>query len=217
MRLSAVNSINWARVVARAVYYVWAGLRLGAPDRPVAFCVPSGNFGNVYAGRVAAALGLPVAKLVVATNENDILARFLASGEPGGTAVPTTSPSMDIQVASNFERLLLRLDGHDPAAPAPACRRSARAAASRSRDLCPTCSPAAVLTRPRSPGPSHARRGHEAIWSIRTGVGLAVAARQELPPGLPLVTPRLPTRPSSPRPSRPPAASPRACRSAMPA
>ena len=115
LRLSAVNSINWARVAAQAVYYVWAGLRLGAPDRPVAFAVPTGNFGNVYAGRVAAAMGLPVARLIVATNENDILARFFA--QPAATSaaatVPTTSPSMDIQVASNFERLLLELEGGD--------------------------------------------------------------------------------------------------------
>lgn len=114
MRLSAVNSINWARVVAQAVYYVWAGLRLGAPDRALAFSVPTGNFGNVYAGRVAAALGLPVTRLIVATNENDILARFLASGRyERGTVTATTSPSMDIQVASNFERLLLELEGGD--------------------------------------------------------------------------------------------------------
>ncbi|MEK0084717.1 threonine synthase [Geminicoccaceae bacterium SYSU G07066] len=116
MRLSAVNSINWARVVAQVVYYVWAALRLGAPDRPVAFTVPTGNFGNVYAGRVAAAIGLPVAKLVVATNENDILARFFQHRRyERGTVVPTTSPSMDIQVASNFERLLLELEGGDTA------------------------------------------------------------------------------------------------------
>ncbi|MFL5335240.1 MAG: threonine synthase [Geminicoccaceae bacterium] len=114
LRLSAVNSINWARVVAQSVYYVWAALRLGAPDRSVAFAVPTGNFGNVYAGRVAAAVGLPVARLVVATNENDILARFLATRRyERGTVVATTSPSMDIQVASNFERLLLELDGND--------------------------------------------------------------------------------------------------------
>ena len=112
--LSAVNSINWARVVAQVVYYVWAGLRLGAPDRAIAFVVPSGNFGNVYAGRVAAAIGLPVERLVVATNENDILARFLATRRyERGTVTATTSPSMDIQVASNFERLLLELERHD--------------------------------------------------------------------------------------------------------
>ncbi len=111
MRLSAVNSINWARVVAQAVYYVWAGLRLGAPERSVAFCVPTGNFGNVYAGWVARKIGLPVARLLVATNSNDILARFFTTGIYGrGTVVPTISPSMDIQIASNFERLLLAIE-----------------------------------------------------------------------------------------------------------
>ncbi len=114
LRLSAVNSINWARVVAQSVYYVWAALRLGGPDRPVAFAVPTGNFGNVYAGRVAAAIGPAGARLVVATNENDILARFFATHRyERGTVVATTSPSMDIQVASNFERLLLELEGSD--------------------------------------------------------------------------------------------------------
>ncbi|MFO1075651.1 MAG: threonine synthase [Geminicoccaceae bacterium] len=190
MRLSAVNSINWARVVAQAVYYVWAGLRLGAPDRPVAFCVPSGNFGNVYAGRVAAALGLPVAKLVVATNENDILARFLASGEyRRGTAVPTTSPSMDIQVASNFERLLLELDGHD------AARTRARMQALGQSGGFTVEGPVPDLFAGGSADQAEVARTIartlEATGDLvdpHTGVGLAVAARQELPPGLPLVT-----------------------------
>jgi len=119
--LSAVNSINWARILAQAVYYCAAGLALGAPDREVAFVVPTGNFGNVFAGYVARRLGLPVGKLVVATNSNDILARFFASGAMtlGGVA-PTLSPSMDIQVSSNFERLLFELLGRDGAAVAAA-------------------------------------------------------------------------------------------------
>jgi threonine synthase len=107
LRLAAVNSINWARVVAQAVYYVTAGLALGAPWRRIAFAVPTGNFGDVYAGYVAAQIGLPIAQLIVATNRNDILARFFASGRyRAGEVHPTISPSMDIQVASNFERLL---------------------------------------------------------------------------------------------------------------
>ena len=115
-RLSAVNSINWARVVAQSAYYIYAALRLGAPERGVAFCVPTGNFGNVYAGWVAAGMGLPVERLIVATNSNDILARFLDSGTYArSTVVPTMSPSMDIQVASNFERLLFAAEGHDGA------------------------------------------------------------------------------------------------------
>lgn len=115
--LSAVNSINWARLMAQIVYYFYAAVRLGAPDRPVAFSVPTGNFGDVFAGYVAAKMGLPVAKLIVATNVNDILHRALADGDYSqGTVVPTPSPSMDIQVSSNFERLLFDLGGRDGAA-----------------------------------------------------------------------------------------------------
>jgi threonine synthase len=112
--LSAVNSINWARLMAQIVYYFYAAVRLGAPDRPVAFSVPTGNFGDVFAGYVAARMGLPVAKLIVATNVNDILHRALSAGDYSqGTVVPTPSPSMDIQVSSNFERLLFDLGGRD--------------------------------------------------------------------------------------------------------
>ena len=112
--LTAVNSINVARVTAQIVYYVWAALKLGAPERPVAFTVPSGNFGNVYAGYAARAMGLPISHFVVATNSNDILARFFESGAMTATGVvPTYSPSMDIQVSSNFERLLFDLYGRD--------------------------------------------------------------------------------------------------------
>ena len=109
-RLGAVNSINWARIMAQIVYYVHAALQLGGPQRAIAFAVPTGNFGDVYAGYAAHRMGLPVSQLVVATNRNDILARFLADGAYHPTAVePTMSPSMDIQVASNFERLLFEL------------------------------------------------------------------------------------------------------------
>ncbi|MFT3977243.1 MAG: threonine synthase [Sphingomonas bacterium] len=115
--LSAVNSINWARLMAQVVYYFYAAVRLGAPGRAVAFSVPTGNFGDVFAGYVAARMGLPVAKLVVATNVNDILHRALSSGDySAGTVVPTPTPSMDIQVSSNFERLLFDLGGRDGAA-----------------------------------------------------------------------------------------------------
>ena len=117
MRLSAVNSINWARILAQAVYYVAAGLALGAPDREIAYVVPTGNFGNVYAGYVAKQIGLPVGKLVVAANRNDILQRFFASGTMAMEGVaPSLSPSMDIQVSSNFERLLFDLLDRDGAA-----------------------------------------------------------------------------------------------------
>jgi threonine synthase len=114
--LSAVNSINWARLMAQVVYYFYAAVRLGAPDRPVAFAVPTGNFGDVFAGYVAARMGLPIAKLIVATNVNDILARALANGDYScRSVIPTPTPSMDIQVSSNFERLLFDLAGRDGA------------------------------------------------------------------------------------------------------
>jgi len=112
--IGAVNSINWARLMAQVVYYFAAGLQLGAPHRPVAFAVPTGNFGDVFAGYVAAQMGLPVARLIVATNVNDILHRALTSGDYStGTVTPTAAPSMDIQVSSNFERLLFDLNGRD--------------------------------------------------------------------------------------------------------
>lgn len=111
--LSAVNSINWARVMAQIVYYFAAAVRLGAPQRPVSFAVPTGNFGNVLAGWAAWKCGLPVDRLVIGTNSNDILFRFFETGEMKMAGVePTLSPSMDIQVSSNFERLLFdMLDG----------------------------------------------------------------------------------------------------------
>lgn len=113
-QLSAVNSINWARLLAQIVYYVYAAVRLGAPHREVAFSVPTGNFGDVFAGYCAARMGLPVSKLLVATNINDILARALNAGDYSvGTVAPTVTPSMDIQVSSNFERLLFDLHGRD--------------------------------------------------------------------------------------------------------
>ncbi len=117
IRVGAVNSINWARLAAQIVYYFFAAVRLGAPERPVAFSVPTGNFGDVFAGYVAARMGLPIARLVVATNVNDILHRALSAGDySASTVVATDTPSMDIQVSSNFERLLFDLGGRDGAA-----------------------------------------------------------------------------------------------------
>ncbi|MBI0475326.1 threonine synthase [Sphingomonas sp. MA1305] len=116
-QLSAVNSINWARLMAQVVYYFYAAVRLGAPDRRIAFSVPTGNFGDVFAGYVAARMGLPVERLIVATNVNDILYRALSAADYSrGTTVPTATPSMDIQVSSNFERLLFDAGGRDGAA-----------------------------------------------------------------------------------------------------
>ena len=116
VRLSGVNSINWARIMAQAVYYFTAAVALGAPHRKIAFTVPTGNFGDVYAGYVAARMGLPVDRLVVATNTNDILARTFATGTYEiRDVVATMSPSMDIQISSNFERLLFDAAGRDAA------------------------------------------------------------------------------------------------------
>lgn len=112
--LSAVNSINWARIMAQIVYYFHAALALGAPDREVSFAVPTGNFGNIFAGYVAKRMGLPVKKLILGSNENDILPRFLETGVMEKREVkPSISPSMDIQVSSNFERLLFEMLDRD--------------------------------------------------------------------------------------------------------
>ncbi|MSP01946.1 MAG: threonine synthase [Acetobacteraceae bacterium] len=123
MALSAVNSINWARIAAQIPYYVAAALALGAPDREVAFSVPTGNFGNILAAWAARRMGLPIARLVVGSNRNDILTRFFEKNDMSMTPVePTLSPSMDIQVSSNFERLLFELLDRDPVATAAAMR-----------------------------------------------------------------------------------------------
>ena len=117
LNLSAVNSINWARIMAQVVYYFTAAIALGAPDRAVSFTVPTGNFGNVYAAWVARRIGLPIHDLTIATNRNDIITRFFESGEMKIDQVqPSLSPSMDIQVSSNFERYLFELLGRDSAA-----------------------------------------------------------------------------------------------------
>jgi threonine synthase len=114
LQLSGVNSINWARVAAQAVYYFTAAVALGSPHRPVSFSVPTGNFGDILAAYVAKRMGLPIERLMIGTNANDILARTLASGTYEMKGVePTTSPSMDIQISSNFERLLFEAYGRD--------------------------------------------------------------------------------------------------------
>ena len=115
--LGAVNSINWARVLAQVVYYFYAWGRVsgGDTDRTVSFSVPTGNFGDIFAGYVALRMGLPVERLILATNRNDILTRFVNSGVyEVGEVCPTMSPSMDIQLASNFERYLFYLMDQDP-------------------------------------------------------------------------------------------------------
>jgi len=117
--LGAVNSINWARILAQMVYYLYAWGRLsgGDPGYRLSFCVPTGNFGDVFAGYMAKHMGLPVDRLLIATNRNDILTRFVTTGiYEAGEVHPTLSPAMDIQIASNFERYLYYLVGEDPAA-----------------------------------------------------------------------------------------------------
>lgn len=114
--LGAVNSINWARVLAQVVYYVYAWLKVAKPEEKLVFSVPTGNFGDIFAGYVAWQMGLPIRRLLLASNENNILTRFVTQGDYSvGQVVQTVSPSMDIQVASNFERYLYYLFANDPA------------------------------------------------------------------------------------------------------
>jgi threonine synthase len=113
-RLSGVNSINWGRIVAQIVYYFTAAVALGAPHRKVSFSVPTGNFGDIFAGFAAKQMGLPIDRLIIATNENDILRRAIETGRYEKSGVhQTTSPSMDIEISSNFERLLFEALGRD--------------------------------------------------------------------------------------------------------
>ena len=174
VRLSGVNSINWARIVAQVVYYFTAAATLGAPHRKVAFTVPTGNFGDIFAGYVAARMGLPVDRLVIATNVNDILVRTLATGSYDvREVVATSSPSMDIQVSSNFERLLFEASGRD--APTGACADGEpraiadgfRCRAARCRRSA-RCLPPAAPTSRRPPRPSAPRCARPRAWSIRT-------------------------------------------------
>ncbi len=116
VNLAGVNSINWARIMAQIVYYVTAAVSLGGPDRAVSFCVPTGNFGDIFAGLVAKRMGLPVDRLIVAVNVNDIIDRALKTGRYEIRGVTSSSsPSMDIQVSSNFERLLFEAHGRNAA------------------------------------------------------------------------------------------------------
>lgn len=114
VKLSGVNSINWGRIVAQSVYYVYSALQLGAPSRPISFCVPTGNFGNIFAAYVAKSIGIKIDELIIASNQNDILPRTLETGchEMKGVA-QSQSPSMDIQISSNFERFLFELSGRN--------------------------------------------------------------------------------------------------------
>jgi threonine synthase len=193
VRLSGVNSINFARIVAQVVYYFTAAVALGAPHRKVAFTVPTGNFGDVFAGYVAQRMGLPVDRLVIATNVNDILARTLATGvNELRDVVPTTSPSMDIQVSSNFERLLFDACGRD-ARPV----RAAMAALAQSRRF---TVPAPALAEMRSRFTADHADEQETAATIRTllretgyladphtAVAIAVAEKEVRDPATPMV------------------------------
>ena len=192
--LSAINSINWARVMAQIVYYVTAALALGAPGRKVSFSVPTGNFGDVFAGYAAKKMGVPIERLIVATNRNDILTRFLDTGEYRMDDVtPTMSPSMDIQVASNFERLLYDVFERDGARV-----RAALDSLSQSRGFAVT---PAELARARADFDgarvdeaetlaTMARVRKEAGFLIdpHGAVGVAAAYRRRVDPDVPMVT-----------------------------
>ncbi len=193
LRLTAVNSINWARIAAQTVYYATAAAALGLPASGVRFAVPTGNFGDVYAGYAARRMGLPIAELIVATNRNDILSRCLNNGAYRPAAVhPTVSPSMDIQVSSNFERLLFDLhdgvgaavaelmrkladEGSFTLAPARRARARALFSAARVEEEQTLCTIARI----------HAETG--LVVDPHTAVGIAAAARLPDPQRRPLV------------------------------
>ena len=193
VRLSGVNSINWARIVAQTVYYFTAAVALGAPHRKVAFTVPTGNFGDIYAGYVAQCLGLPIDRLLVATNVNDILSRTLATGTYELRAVvPTTSPSMDIQVSSNFERLLF--DAYDRDAGVVRALMGSLAQSGRFMLSAPALGRIrAVFSADRadeeevSATMRAVRRETGDFVDPHTAVGIAVAEKEQRDPALPMV------------------------------
>jgi threonine synthase len=192
--LSAVNSINWARLMAQIVYYFYAAVRLGAPERAVAFSVPTGNFGDVFAGYVAQRMGLPIARLIVATNENDILHRALSEGDySSGTVTPTAAPSMDIQVSSNFERLLFDLHQRDATSLSTAMtgferdRRMSLPAALRkgAEELFVS---ARIDAGGMAQAMQHAVERAGQVIDPHTAIGYAAARASDLPAGIPIVS-----------------------------
>lgn len=192
--ISAVNSINWARLMAQIVYYFYAASQLGSPARKVAFSVPTGNFGDVFAGYVAAQMGLPIERLIVATNVNDILYRALSAGDySAGMVTPTAAPSMDIQISSNFERLLFDLEGRDGAKTA---ERMATFDKTRSMALNADMQASAgeVFTSHRVDADEMAmamRWAHEESAQIidpHTAIGLSAARAADIDPSVPIVT-----------------------------
>jgi threonine synthase len=192
--LSAVNSINWARLMAQVVYYFYAAVRLGAPAQKIAFAVPTGNFGDVFAGYVAAQMGLPIERLIVATNVNDILHRALSNGDYStGTVTATATPSMDIQVSSNFERLLFDLSGKDGVALAKMMRDfEASKAMTIPADMLAGAhglfSSARIDADDMSMAMRWAHDGAGQVIDPHTAIGLAAASAADLPGGVPVVT-----------------------------
>tara|TARA_A100001391_G_scaffold78331_1_gene50650 strand:- start:109480 stop:110880 length:1401 start_codon:yes stop_codon:yes gene_type:complete len=193
-RISAVNSINWARLMAQVVYYFAAALQLGAPQRKVAFSVPTGNFGDVFAGYVAAQMGLPIERLIVATNVNDILHRALSTGDySAGTVTPTAAPSMDIQVSSNFERLLFDVGGRDGKALA---EQMAGFESTKAMQLTNAQreGAAALFTSARADANDMVQAmawAHEKCGQVidpHTAIGLHAARAAEIDPAIPVVT-----------------------------
>ena len=192
--ISAVNSINWARLMAQIVYYFFAASQMGAPHRKIAFSVPTGNFGDVFAGYVASRMGLPIERLIVATNVNDILHRALSAGDYStGSVTPTAAPSMDIQVSSNFERLLFDLEGRDGAKTA---ERMAAFERSRNMQLDPAMrETAAAIFASYRVDPDEmalAMRGvYENSGQVidpHTAIGLSAAQNADIDPSVPVVT-----------------------------
>lgn len=193
-RISAVNSINWARLMAQVVYYFAVGVQLGAPHRKVAFSVPTGNFGDVFAGYVAAQMGLPIERLIVATNVNDILHRALSTGDYStGTVTPTAAPSMDIQVSSNFERLLFDVGGRDGLALAKQMR-GFEAAKAMQLTNAQREGAAALFASARADADDMTkamRWAYEACGEVidpHTAIGLHAARAAGIDPSIPLVT-----------------------------
>ncbi|QLC25243.1 threonine synthase [Parasphingopyxis algicola] len=192
--LSAVNSINWARLAAQIVYYFYAAVRLGAPGRAIAFSVPTGNFGDVFAGYAAAQMGLPVARLIVATNVNDILHRAMTAGDYSvGKLTPTPAPSMDIQVSSNFERLLFDLYDRDGDVLASVMQSFEASRALTLDDRAHTrigelFSSARIDNDAMALAMRHASEEMGEVIDPHTAIGLSAAMGADLPRDIPVVT-----------------------------
>ena len=192
--VSAVNSINWARLMAQVVYYFYIAVQLGAPNRKIAYSVPTGNFGDVFAGYVAAQVGLPIERLIVATNVNDILHRALSTGDySAGSVTPTAAPSMDIQVSSNFERLLFDLSGRDAVALSKMMKEfETTKALSIPADMLVSANALFTSHRVDSDEMANAIRwAHERAGQTidpHTAIGLSAAKAQEIERHIPIVT-----------------------------